>query len=239
MRQMLSGQPDLINDEEMCGKIELSELGAINLLLGCSAIDANFYKSLYRKLPRVVTKMVEQYHNYVKKRQMLAEVFNMIDTDGSGAVDQKELERFFKITGGFNRVLNYSDAQIALMTEEDKELLLKTDDLTVGMDISGDGSLSLSEFMRFFMSNNPDGTPEDLEGHLHDLGFLNQTRQLRFSHQNVDVIAHDAFVQMSEAVHEENLSQHAFVEMSEAVHAENLSQHIVMVDGASQEMAPG
>jgi len=181
LNSLLANHPEILSEEKMSGTLALTKEDAVEVLLLCASTDENFYKSLHRRLPRISTKMHEQYEWYIAKRNMLQNVFNAIDRDGGGSVDQKELEQFFGITGGTGRELKYSEAQLALMTDEDKELLLKTDDLTSNMDISGDGVLTFSEFMRFFLGNNPDVSPEELQGNLQDLGFLQEGKPRRFA----------------------------------------------------------
>ena len=165
----------------MSGEVEMSAEDTIGLLLACAEKDAAFFRSLHRRLPRMRTKMLATYNSYTVKRQLLRDVFSNIDADGSGVVDQKEMQQFFGITGNGGRALKYSEEQLALMTQEDKDLLLVNDDLTAKMDLSGDGELTFSEFMRFFLGNNPDGSAEDMEGNLQDLGYLAQGKAKTFA----------------------------------------------------------
>jgi len=188
LNAVMMEKPDLVSESKLAGQEELSQEDTVNLLLACAEQDPIFFKSLHRRLPRMAKKMHETYHTYVKKRNMLQTVFNAIDADKGGKIDQTEMQQFFGITGGSGRALKYSEAQLALMTEEDKELLLSTDDLTTSMDFSGDGVLEFSEFMRFFLGNNPDGSAEDLEANLQDLGYLEDGQPRRFSVPTVQAI---------------------------------------------------
>jgi len=168
-------------EEKMSGEKELSEEDTVRLLLACAGKDPVFYKSLHRRLPRISIKMLNTYDLYIVKREMLRGVFNAIDLDGGGVIDQNEMQQFFGITGNGGRALKYSEEQLALMTQEDKDLLLVNDDLTASMDLSGDGELTFSEFMRFFLGNNPDGSAEDLEGNLQDMGYLQDGKPRTFA----------------------------------------------------------
>jgi len=180
INSVLLTQPELLSEQKMTGEAELSQQDTVNLLLACAEKDAIFYRSLHRRLPRMSKKMRDTYSTFVKKRDMLKAVFEAIDVDKGGAIDQDEMQQFFDITGGSGRKLMYSDAQLALMTDEDKELLLQTDNLTSSMDLSGDGVLVFSEFMRFFLGNNPDGSAKDLEENLQDLGYLQDGKPRKF-----------------------------------------------------------
>merc|ERR1719478_702068 len=180
MNELLRSNSDLLTERQMSGEDEMTQRDTVTLLLACAGKDEIFYKSLHRKLPRIMKRMHQVYQNYVKKRVMLRGVWDAIDVDKSGTVDEAEMQQFFGITGGSRRKLKYSQEQLDLMTEEDKELLLQTDDFTSSMDFSGDGNLEFSEFMRFFLGNNPDGSAKDLEENLQDLGYLQDGMPRKF-----------------------------------------------------------
>jgi len=166
---------DLLSEPKIVGEEPMSVDELIELIMRCILEQPTFEKGLHRRLPRIAEKMMTQRESFAARRQILRDLFNKIDADGKGTIDNSEMQQFFGLSGGATRKVQYTQSQLDLMTEEDRKLLLSNDDFTTSMDYSQDGELQFSEFLRFFLQHHPDGTQDELYHNLQDLGYFRPT----------------------------------------------------------------